>query len=95
MAERAAEQDRAAGGRVAREVGLPDGRIALASVYLRLYRRTRRVRAYLRWSDSGTTAERYLGEVRHASRAENLREAWILARASTDALAQPRRTDMS
>jgi DNA mismatch endonuclease (patch repair protein) len=81
-AARANEQDIAAGGRKARELPLPDGRIALASVALRLYLRTRRIRAYLRWSDRGVTGERYLGEVTLATRAENLRAAWELVRAS-------------
>jgi DNA mismatch endonuclease (patch repair protein) len=77
-AARTSEQDMAAGGSVAREIRLPDGRVAHASVALRLYRRTRRVRAYLRWSDRGLTKERYLGEVGYATRAENLRAAWHL-----------------
>jgi DNA mismatch endonuclease (patch repair protein) len=83
---RTAEQDRAAGGREIRQVPRSDGRMALASVSLRLYRQTRRIRAYLRWSDSGETEERYLGEVTHKTRAENLRAAWNFAR-SADLLA--------
>jgi len=82
---RAAEQDRAAGGRAKRTVLTGEGSYARASVALRLYRRTRRVRAYLRWSESGSTNERYLGEVDSSTRAQNLRQAWKLAR-TTDLL---------
>ena len=35
--------------------------------------------AYLRWSDRGRTAERYLGEVDLATRPANLAQAWRLA----------------
>ena len=52
----------------------------MASVSLRLYKKTRRVRAYLRWSDHGRTRERYLGEVQNATRADNLAAAWAIAR---------------
>ncbi|WP_083976914.1 very short patch repair endonuclease [Kitasatospora azatica] len=76
----AMEQDRAAGGRGRRSVALGDGRIARASVSLRLYRRTRRIRAYLRWSQDGKTQEQYVCEVEHATRRENLTEAWQCAR---------------
>lgn len=76
----AIEQDRAAGGRSRRNVALGDGRFARASISLRLYRRTRRIRAYLRWSKDGKTQERYVCEVEHASRGENLAEAWQRAR---------------
>ncbi|MET9083404.1 very short patch repair endonuclease [Streptomyces sp. NPDC004237] len=70
------EQDRAAGGRGRRSVDLGEGRFARASITLRLYRRTRRIRAYLRWSQNGDTEERYVCEVAHNSRRENLAEAW-------------------
>ena len=75
----AAEQDRAAGGRHHRMVELGDGRFARASVSLRLYRSTRRIRAYLRWSKDGETQERYICEVAHEWRGANLAEAWRLA----------------
>jgi DNA mismatch endonuclease, patch repair protein len=74
-----AEQDRAAGGRHRRFVDLGDGRRARASVRLTVRRNTRRIRATLRWSDCGRTKERYLGEVDHATRKENLAAAWRLA----------------
>jgi DNA mismatch endonuclease Vsr len=77
-----AEQDRAAGGRNRRLVDLGDGRYARASVTLRLYRRTRRIRAYLRWWDGTRSPEEYLGEVDRDTRAANLAEAWRLARAA-------------
>lgn len=75
----AREQDIAAGGHERRVVELSLGRTALASVSLRVYRKSRRIRAYLRWSDRGQTQEIYLGEVDGDSRAENLCTAWKLA----------------
>ncbi|WP_134653705.1 DNA mismatch endonuclease Vsr [Streptomyces sp. H23] len=74
------EQDRAAGGRDRRAVALGDGRYARASIALKLYRRTRRIRAYLRWSQDGCTRERYVCEVDRTTRGENLAEAWRQAR---------------
>lgn len=76
------EQDRAAGGRSRRFVGLGDGRSARASVTLRVYPNTRRIRAVLRWSQDGKSPERYLGEVEHDTRTANLAEAWRRARAA-------------
>ena len=61
-------------------VPLDDGRIALGSVALRVFPSSRRIRAYLRWSDKGCTREKYLGEVDGESRLVNLRQAWALAR---------------
>lgn len=78
--KRSAEQDRAAGGRRRRAVLLDDGRYARASIQLRLYRSTRRIRAYLRWSAKGETEERYVCEVDGATRAANLALAWSEAR---------------
>lgn len=77
---RVAEQDRAAGGRLVRAVDVGDGRYARASIALRLYRSTRRIRAYLRWSQEGDTQERYVGEVDAATRSANLAQAWKMAR---------------
>ena len=57
-------------------VALGDGRFARASISLRLYRSTRRVRAYLRWSKDGETQERYVCEVTYQWRGANLAEAW-------------------
>jgi DNA mismatch endonuclease (patch repair protein) len=74
-----AEQDRAAGGRHRRTVDLGDGRTARASVALKLYPKTRRIRAVLRWSQDGQSPEKYLGEVDHGTRAANLAEAWTRA----------------
>ncbi|MGW2227122.1 very short patch repair endonuclease [Streptomyces formicae] len=79
-AARTAEQDRAAGGRHRRAVRVGQGRYARASVALRLYRSTRRLRAYLRWSDEGVTRERYVGEVDKPTRGANLALAWTMAR---------------
>jgi DNA mismatch endonuclease (patch repair protein) len=78
----AAEQDRAAGGREWRWRKLEDGRHARASVELKLPKSTRRVRAYLRWSDNGRSPAIYIGEVHQATRSANLREAWAQARAT-------------
>lgn len=77
---RAEEQDRAAKGRDRRCVRLAEGRYARGSIALRLLPRTRRVRAYLRWSDQGRTRERYVCEAELGSRAENLESAWEAAR---------------
>lgn len=62
-----------------RAVELDGERRARASIALRLYHRTRRVRAYLRWSDQGKTRERYVGEVEATTRASNLKRAWSMA----------------
>lgn len=74
--ERAQEQDHAAGGREAREIRLPNGRIGHASVALRVFPTGRRIYAYLRWSTQGKTYECYAGEVDAATREENLCSAW-------------------
>ncbi|MGK8505270.1 very short patch repair endonuclease [Nocardia asiatica] len=77
-AERAAEQDRAAGGRYRRLVALEDGRTSLASIELKVYAKTRRIRAYVRWSDNGKYPTRYVGEVNGRTRRQNLVQAWGL-----------------
>lgn len=76
----AEEQNRAAGGRKYRNIDIGNGRQACASITLRLYRRTRRIRAYLRWSQEGRTQERYVCEVEFNSRGQNLAEAWRQAK---------------
>ncbi|WP_307869172.1 very short patch repair endonuclease [Nocardiopsis sp. B62] len=63
-------------------VVVSEGTEATGSVALRVYDRTRRIRAYLRWSENGRTRERYLGEVDADTRAANLARAWNLARAA-------------
>ncbi|MEU8270464.1 very short patch repair endonuclease [Sphaerisporangium sp. NPDC049002] len=78
-AARTAEQDRAAGGRDRRLVDLGDGRTARASVELKVFPNTRRIRAYLRWSDGGKSPEVYLGEVCETTRSRNLAAAWRMA----------------
>jgi DNA mismatch endonuclease (patch repair protein) len=88
-AERAAEQDRAAGGHKNRIVTI-SGQAIVASVALRRKRDGRRVYAYLRWSDHGRTAERYLGEVDQATRPANLAQAWRIASESDTASRPPR-----
>src|SRR5262249_8691424 len=74
------EQDRAAGGAALRLVDTDDGRSARASVVLDRSMRTGRVRATLRWRTGGRTTSVRLGEVDRATRSENLREGWRLAR---------------
>jgi len=86
--QRAEEQDQAAEGRDRRIVRLSDGRLATASIALRVQPRRRRVYAYLRWSDDGRTVERYVGEAHHATRAANLAEAWRRAQ-ETGSTGQP------
>lgn len=75
-----AEQDRAAGGSEGRLVDLGANRVATGSVELKLYPKTRRIRAYLRWHHDGATHASYLGEVDADTRAENLALAWKVAR---------------
>lgn len=75
-AQRAAEQDQAAGGRQHRQLTLPDGRIVTASIALRHPPKSRRVYAYLRWSVSTRTHERYVTDVTEPTREANLRQAW-------------------
>ncbi|MFL6144328.1 MAG: very short patch repair endonuclease [Labedaea sp.] len=72
----AAEQDKAAGGAERRQIFLSDGRVATASICLRVLPKSRRIYAYLRWSDAGKTTERYICQVHGATRRENLASAW-------------------
>ena len=76
----AREQDTAAGGHHQRVIPLHGLRVALGSVALRVFPKSRRIRAYLRWSDRGHTREKYLGEVDGENRPDNLQRAWALAR---------------
>ncbi|MFE7936886.1 very short patch repair endonuclease [Streptomyces griseoincarnatus] len=87
--KRTAEQDEAVGGRHRRAVLLPNGQYARASIQLRLYQRTRRIRAYLRWSAGGETEERYVCDVNEATRAANLALAWKRARAAGMVVDEP------
>jgi DNA mismatch endonuclease (patch repair protein) len=75
-ADRAREQDQAAGGRDKRRIYVARNRVAVASVALRLLPRSRRIYAYLRWSVDGKTRERYISEVSASARVDNLRTAW-------------------
>jgi DNA mismatch endonuclease (patch repair protein) len=81
IAERAEEQDTAAGGRATRLITRDDGTRVIGSVALRCYRNSRRVYAYLRWTAlNGKTAERYLGDVSDCpDRDSALRRAWEVA----------------
>ena len=85
---RAQEQDQAAGVRENRFITC-DGQLVLASVALRRKKDGRRVYAYLRWSDHGRTAERYLGEVGQETRRANLALAWRLAAESVAPIRPP------
>ncbi|MEU1421736.1 very short patch repair endonuclease [Kitasatospora sp. NPDC005751] len=75
-----AEQDRAAGGREERYVKRKDGGYALGSITLKVLPSTRRIRAYLRWSECGRSPALYVGEVEHPTRAANLEQAWKIAK---------------
>lgn len=77
----ALEQDRAAGGRDARLVVLPDGREVRASIELKRQPKRRRIYANLRYSCDGRTTVKYVGEVTRGTREENLRQAWEIVRA--------------
>jgi len=48
-------------------------------VELKVLPDTRRIRAYLRWSDGGKSPARYLGQVEHSTRIANLAEGWKMA----------------
>ncbi|GAA3359549.1 hypothetical protein GCM10017744_038630 [Streptomyces antimycoticus] len=87
--KRSAEQDRAAGGRHRRAVPLDDGSCARGSIQLRLFRSTRRIRAYLRWSDNGETREKYVCEVYEPTRRANLTVAWAKAREAGKVIDEP------
>lgn len=73
--DRASEQDDAAGGHHRRLIMIEERRVC-ASVALRVQPNSRRVYAYLRWSEHGKTIERYLGPVDQQSRSDNLKQAW-------------------
>ncbi len=77
--ERREEQDRAAGGREWRLVHLPDGSTATASVRLILFKKARRLYAYLHYKAGGRNVTRYIGQATADDRAEALRIAWELA----------------
>lgn len=92
-AQRAQEQDDAAGSRQARLLPMVAGRQAAASVALRMPQPGRRVYGYLRWNAGGRTNERYIGEVVGQNRSDLLRDGWrqvtergLLPRTSLEAL---------
>lgn len=74
---RAEEQDSAAGGRDRRLVA-GTSRPILASIYFRR-KAGRRVYAYLRWSENGSTSEQFVCEVDRQTRTENLILGWSVA----------------
>ncbi|WP_366914369.1 very short patch repair endonuclease [Nocardia sp.] len=57
---------------------LGNGRVSCASVELKVYAKTRRIRAYIRWSDNGKYPTKYVGEVDGRTRRQNLIQAWTL-----------------
>ena len=78
-AERIAEQDAAAGGRERRQVHLPDGGLATASVSLSKTKNGRRIYAYVRYKTGGKTVQRYAGDTSPAtSRRDALAAGWRL-----------------
>jgi len=79
-ADYAAEQDGAAGGRARRQIQLPGGSSATASIRLKSLPKSRRVYAYLRYSSAGKTITTYVGDATASTRLEALRKAWRLAR---------------
>ncbi|MFF4650550.1 very short patch repair endonuclease [Streptomyces sp. NPDC001380] len=78
-AQRAREQDRAAGGAEYRSVDVGEGLLRPASVVLKGSARTGRIAAVLRWSVGGRSTTRPLGYVDGPTRSENLRAGWRLA----------------
>lgn len=81
VSEARAEQDRAAGGHERRLIRLSDKATeALASVELKRPPNSRRIYAYLRWSQEGRTINRYLGEVTATTRSQALAQGWEHAR---------------
>ena len=79
--ERIAEQDAAAGGRARRQVHLPDGGLATASVSLVKVKNGRRIYAYVRYKTGGKTVQRYAGDTTPATtRPEALAAGWRLVR---------------
>lgn len=70
------EQDRAAGGREARRMKLQSGAKRYASVELKLGHK--QIYAYLRYSNSGKTVNRYIGHVDQTVRFDNLKQAWAV-----------------
>ena len=79
-ADYAAEQDGAAGARDRRQVHLPGGSSATASIRLKCLPSSRRVYAYLRYSSAGKTVTKYVGDATAPTRLEALQKAWELAR---------------
>lgn len=77
-ADYASEQDATAGGRDRRQVRLPGGGAATASVRLKCLPNSRRVYAYLRYSMSGRTVTKYVGDATAPTRPDALRKAWKL-----------------
>ena len=80
VADAAAEQDEAAGGRERRKLSTTSGGQATASIELKIPGKGRRVYAYLRYVEDGRTVNRYVGEAPGADRTERLRRGWALAR---------------
>jgi DNA mismatch endonuclease (patch repair protein) len=75
-----AEQDAAAGGLHRRQVRVSETETATGSIEIKEPPPGNRRWAYLRYSLGGKTVNRYVGRVTAATRAEQLRQAWELAR---------------
>lgn len=76
LADRAKEQDVAAGGRERRRLRPDNGTTATASIALKHFAKTRRVYAYLRYSVAGKTITLYIGDATADCRKDALRIAW-------------------
>ena len=74
--EAALEQDIAAGGHAKRRLAFSGGRLATASVELKVLPKGRRVYAYLRYAQDGKTINTYIGQADGNSRAQRLHTAW-------------------
>jgi len=75
------EQDQAAGGREMRQIKLPDGSTATASISIWKPYKGYQHFAYLRFKSGGKTTQLYVGNVTAETRKVSLARAWVLARA--------------
>ena len=80
MTKQRVEQDLAAGGAEYRKVRLDDGRVATASVEIRVLPRGYQEWAWLRFKAGSKTSRRYIGKVTSETRELSLALAWRIAR---------------
>ena len=75
------EQDTAAGGEDFRRLLIEEGKVAIASVAVRIYARTpNRSYGYLQFKAHGKTVTKYIGSVTANTKDESLRIGWELLR---------------